>query len=80
MGKRMMEQQFITKAIQLALENVKGNTGGPFGPIVVKNGEIIGVGQNYVTRLNDPTAHTEVQVIRDACQRLNTFQLDDCIL
>lgn len=75
-----MEQHFIMKAIQLALDNVKGNIGGPFGAIVVKKGEIVGVGQNHVTRLNDPTAHAEVQAIRDACKRLNTFQLDDCEL
>ena len=80
MGRRMMEQQFIMKAIQLGLDNVKENTGGPFGAIVVKNGEIVGVGQNHVTRLNDPTAHAEIQAIREACQRLNTFQLDDCEL
>ncbi len=75
-----MEQNFIMKAIQLALDNVKGNIGGPFGAIVIRKGEIVGVGQNHVTRLNDPTAHAEVQAIRDACQRLNTFQLDDCEL
>ena len=75
-----MEQQFIKKVIQLALDNVTGNTGGPFGAVVVKNGEMVGVGQNQVTRLNDPTAHAEIQAIREACQRLNTFQLDDCEL
>ena len=75
-----MEQQFIKKAIQLALDNVTGSTGGPFGAVVVKNGEIVGVGQNQVTKLNDPTAHAEIQAIREACQRLNTFQLDDCEL
>jgi len=75
-----MEKRFIIKAIQLAFDNVKGNTGGPFGAIIVKNGEIVGTGQNHVTRLNDPTAHAEIQAIREACQKLNTFQLDDCVL
>lgn len=70
--------QFMVKAIQLALENVKESTGGPFGAIVVKDGKIVGIGQNHVTRLNDPTAHAEVQAIRDACKNLNTFQLNDC--
>ncbi len=75
-----MEKRFIIKAIQLAFDNVKENTGGPFGAVVVKNGEIISTGQNHVTRLNDPTAHAEIQAIREACQKLNTFQLDDCVL
>lgn len=75
-----MSQDFTIKAIQLALENVKHNTGGPFGAIIVKNGKIVGIGQNNVTSLNDPTAHAEVQAIRNACQRLNTFQLNDCEL
>jgi guanine deaminase len=70
--------KYIEIAVQLALDNVNGNTGGPFGAIVVKDGEIVGVGQNHVTRLNDPTAHAEVQAIREACNYLNTFQLDDC--
>ena len=81
MERCMMEQQFMKKAIQLALDNVTQEApGGHFGAVVVKNGEIVGVGQNQVTRLNDPTAHAEVQAIREACQRLNTFQLDDCDL
>jgi len=71
-------EKFMEMAVQLALDNVIGNTGGPFGAVVVKDGEIIGVGQNHVTRLNDPTAHAEVQAIRDACQFLNSYQLDDC--
>jgi guanine deaminase len=71
---------FMEMAVQLALDNVINNTGGPFGAVVVKNGEIVGVGQNHVTSLNDPTAHAEVQAIRDACQFLNSYQLDDCEL
>ncbi len=70
--------KYMEMAAQLALDNVIANTGGPFGAIVVKDGEIIGVGQNHVTRLNDPTAHAEVQAIRDACQFLNSYQLEDC--
>ncbi|MCP3740266.1 nucleoside deaminase [Rossellomorea sp. BNER] len=69
---------FMEKAIEVALENVMSNQGGPFGAIVVKDGKIIGTGRNVVTALNDPTAHAEVQAIRAACQYLNDFQLIDC--
>ena len=65
-------------AIDLALENIKNNGGGPFGAVVVRNGEIVGRGANHVTTHNDPTAHAEVEAIRDACKNLKTFQLDDC--
>jgi guanine deaminase len=69
---------FMEKAIEVALENVMSNHGGPFGAIVVKDGKIIGTGRNVVTASNDPTAHAEVQAIRAACQYLNDFQLIDC--
>lgn len=65
-------------AVQLAHDNVLTQGGGPFGAIIVKNGEIIGKGCNNVTTLNDPTAHAEVQAIRDACRNLGSFQLEDC--
>lgn len=72
--------QFMAEAIRLATENVSQRNGGPFGAIVVKNGEIVGRGYNQVTANNDPTAHAEVMAIRDACQNLQTFQLDGCVL
>lgn len=65
-------------AIQLADENVTTNHGGPFGAIVVKNDQVVGIGRNEVTATNDPTAHAEVQAIREACKNLNDFQLTDC--
>ncbi|WP_408006923.1 nucleoside deaminase [Pseudalkalibacillus sp. A8] len=74
----MKGYSFMEKAIELALENVMSNQGGPFGAIVVKDGKIIGTGRNEVTASNDPTAHAEVQAIRAACQYLNDFQLIDC--
>ena len=69
---------FMQTAINLAYENAFLNHGGPFGAIVVKDGKIIGMGKNEVTASNDPTAHAEIQAIRDACRYLNSFQLTDC--
>ena len=65
-------------AIDLARENLKFKNGGPFGAVIVKNGKIIGRGVNTVTTNNDPTAHAEVNAIREACENLNTFQLEGC--
>jgi len=73
-----MQKQFMQRAIELAREGMDAGAGGPFGSVVVKNGEIIAEGYNRVTSDNDPTAHAEVTAIREACQKLGTFQLEDC--
>lgn len=73
----MTENDFISKAIELATQNVTDG-GGPFGALIVKNGKIISEGVNRVTETNDPTAHAEVQAIRKACKILNTFDLSGC--
>jgi len=70
---------FLKLAIELAKENVK-NGGGPFGAVIVKDGQIIAKGTNRVTSNNDPTAHAEIVAIRQACEKLNDFQLTDCII
>jgi tRNA(Arg) A34 adenosine deaminase TadA len=77
-----MEDQarFMRRAIELAVENVRLKRGGPFGAVVVKNGQIIAEGTNLVTTTNDPTAHAEVVSIRQACAALKNFQLDGCDL
>ena len=72
-----MNKEYMRKAIDLAIENVK-NGGGPFGAVIVKNGEIVSTGVNRVTANNDPTAHAEVSAIRAACEKLGTFMLDSC--
>jgi guanine deaminase len=72
-----MNNDFLTEAIRLATENVK-NGGGPFGAVIVKDNKIIGKGVNTVTTSNDPTAHAEVNAIRNACAHLSDFQLIDC--
>ena len=71
---------FMREAIELARDGMTTGQGGPFGCVIVRNGEIIGRGCNRVTSTNDPTAHAEVVAIRDACQNLGTFQLDGCTL
>ncbi len=78
----MTEQnkEFMRRAIDLAQKGIDAGAGGPFGAIVVKDGKIIGEGCNRVTSTNDPTAHAEVVAIRAACQTLNDFQLDGCII
>ncbi|TGU86349.1 nucleoside deaminase, partial [Mesorhizobium sp. M00.F.Ca.ET.186.01.1.1] len=76
----MEQETWMEHAVNLALDNVTASRGGPFGAIVVKDGQIVGRGRNEVTARNDPTAHAEVQAIREACQKLGTFQLDDCEL
>lgn len=64
----------MREAIRLATDNVH-NCGGPFGAVIVKDGEIIGRGVNRVTADNDPTAHAEVRAIREASAKLGTFDL-----
>ncbi|WP_255478735.1 nucleoside deaminase [Rufibacter sp. XAAS-G3-1] len=74
------KENFMREAIRLSVEKMKEGKGGPFGAVVVKNGEIIARGFNNVTSSNDPTAHAEVDAIRKACQVLGTFQLTGCEL
>ena len=71
--------KFILRAIELSIKSIK-NQGGPFGSVVVKEGKIIAEGFNKVTSNNDPTAHGEIVAIREACKKLNTFNLKGCDL
>ena len=73
-------EKFLREAIRLSFEGMRQGDGGPFGAVVVKNGEIIGRGNNRVAATNDPTAHAEVVAIREACRHLGHFQLDGCTL
>ncbi len=70
----------MERAAELALAAVEEGTGGPFGAVVVRAGQIVGEGQNRVLELCDPTAHAEVLAIRDACHRQGRVHLDDCEL
>jgi len=73
-------KEFMREAIKLSQQGMDNNDGGPFGAIVVKDGKIIGRGNNRVTSSNDPTAHAEVVAIREACKKLDDFQLENCII
>ncbi|MBR5777359.1 MAG: nucleoside deaminase [Bacteroidales bacterium] len=69
---------YLERSIALAEDNCQNHKGGPFGAIIVKNDEIIAECGNSVTTTIDPTAHAEVNAIREACRKLNTFDLSDC--
>ena len=71
-------EYFMREAIRLSVQNVEKGSGGPFAAVIVKNGVIIASGVNLVTTNNDPTAHAEVMAIREACAKLQTFQLEGC--
>jgi guanine deaminase len=73
-----MNREFLREAIRLSIEKSQVDEGGPFGAVVVRNGQIIAQGWNRVASSNDPTAHAEIAAIRDACRRLGTFSLAGC--
>jgi tRNA(Arg) A34 adenosine deaminase TadA len=70
--------KFMKEAIKIANYGIDNNCGGPFGAVIVKKGKIIGKGYNQVTSTNDPTAHAEIQAIRQACNRIKSFDLSGC--
>ena len=70
---------FMRQAIDLSIENVV-NGGGPFGAVIVRDGEVVATGVNRVTANNDPTAHAEVSAIRAACQKEGSFKLEGCTI
>lgn len=72
--------KYLSLTIEMAQDNVRSGHGGPFAALIVRDGEIIAASANSVTSSNDPTAHAEVNAIREACRKLKTFQLDDCEL
>ena len=75
----MKNINFMKRAIELSIQNINNN-GGPFGCVIVKQNKIIAEGTNRVTYNNDPTAHAEIIAIRNACEKLNTFNLEGCEL
>lgn len=77
---KQMHKKFLQEAVKLARENVTTGRGGPFGAVIVKDGQIIACGQNQVLSSKDPTRHAEVDAIRKACEKLNHFEIKDCII
>jgi tRNA(Arg) A34 adenosine deaminase TadA len=72
--------EFMRQAIELATANATSGRGGPFGAVIVREGQVIATGANQVTATNDPTAHAEVTAIRNACRELGDFCLAGCII
>lgn len=80
MENKQEHEEFMRMAIELSVKNVSESIGGPFGAVVVKDGNVIAGSANKVTSTNDPTAHAEVSAIRLACTALNTFDLSGCVI
>lgn len=70
--------EFMKIAIEEAKDGIKKGQGGPFGSVIVKDGKIIAKDHNRVLQKNDPTCHGEIATIRDACEKLGTFDLTGC--
>ena len=71
------DRKYMEMAVRLSEDNIDTG-GGPFGAVIVRNGEVIATGSNRVVPNSDPTAHAEVTAIRNACARLGTFKLEGC--
>ena len=72
--------KYMQMADEMAMQNVLTNHGGPFGAVIVKDGVVVGIGNNHVVKNNDPTAHAEINAIRKACSILETYDLSGCEL
>jgi len=73
-------KEFMSLAVEEAKAGINSNHGGPFGAVVVKDGEIIASGHNCVLKNNDSTCHGEIAAIREAEKKLETFDLSGCEL
>jgi tRNA(Arg) A34 adenosine deaminase TadA len=79
-SKPCSDSDYMELAIEEAIKGMEKNEGGPFGCVIIKDGKVLGRGNNRVTSSNDPTAHAEIVAIREACANLNDFQLTGCVL
>ncbi|MGZ4452698.1 MAG: nucleoside deaminase [Nocardioides sp.] len=78
-GSNLEDAAWLQQVIDLAVANVAAG-GGPFGALIVRDGELLAPGVNRVTRDLDPTSHAEVCAIRAACEQIGDFCLDGCVL
>lgn len=76
----MLKEDYMNLGVAEATVTMVQNIGGPFGAVIVKDNEIISVASNTVLKDNDPTAHAEINVIRQACKKLGTYDLTGCEL
>lgn len=72
--------KYMQIADKMAKQNILTDNGGPFGAVIIKDGFVVGIGNNRVIENNDPTCHAEIMAIRNACKTLKTFDLSDCVL
>ena len=79
-GVFMYEKQIMKLCIESCIDGMKNHEGGPFGAAIVKDGKVLVITHNTVIKTNDPTAHGEINAIREACKKLNTFDLSGCEL
>jgi len=74
------DRTHLARAVALAREHMRAGEGGPFGAVMVRDGEVLAEGWNQVTSTNDPTAHAEVVAIRRACRAAGDFALPGATL
>lgn len=77
-SKKLTHEHFMRLAVEEARGGIRAGHGGPFGAVIVRDGQIIARGHNMVIANNDPTCHGEVMAIRKACEKLKTFDLSGC--
>ncbi|MGD0579895.1 MAG: nucleoside deaminase [Bryobacteraceae bacterium] len=75
-----IHERLLRRALELANDNAASGRGGPFGAVIARAEQIVAEGVNLVTSRRDPTAHAEVNAIRDACRKLGSFTLEQCAL
>lgn len=75
---KLTHEHFMSLAVEEARKGIRAGHGGPFGAVIVRDGKVVASGHNMVVANNDPTCHGEVSAIREACRKLDTFDLSGC--
>ena len=74
----MYKKEFMEIAVSEARKGFLNGDGGPFGAVIVRDGEVVASGHNQVLKNNDSTCHGEIDAIRKAEQKLQTYDLSGC--